>query len=103
MILSPMKFYFSNGTEMNPIYNTIYLQLYMELIITFIFQINPNQTLTNIYIPKLYYILAISPMIPKYCLKIYYFFFFFLNDTKVYYCGFINIRGYQFSVIECKL
>lgn len=59
---------------MNPIYNTIYLQLYMELIITFIFQMNANHTLTNIYVPKLYYILAISPMIPKYCLKIYYFF-----------------------------
>lgn len=60
---------------MNPIYNTIYLQLYMELIITFIFQMNANHTLTNIFVPKLYYILAISPMIPKYCLKIYYFFF----------------------------
>lgn len=47
----------------------------MELIITFIFQMNANHTLTNIYVPKLYYILAISPMIPKYCLKIYFFFF----------------------------
>lgn len=28
MIISPMKFNFSNGTEMNPIYTTMYLHLW---------------------------------------------------------------------------